>query len=125
MWLYKKCALDMSHTFTFSICIGFFISPVIAYHFYEVPLLSVLLNVLLVPVFGFLLPLIFIVLLLSMVMPGISFLLAYSILGCLEGIKRSIGAFLTTLPYATLIVGRPSGLLLILYYGMVMCLSRF
>lgn len=118
-----KSVLKICRILLPSICIGFFISPVIAYHFYEVPLLSVLLNVLLVPVFGFLLPLIFIVLLLSMVMPGISFLLAYSILGCLEGIK-SIGAFLTTLPYATLIVGRPSGLLLILYYGML-CLIGF
>ena len=101
-----------------SICIGLFISPVIAYHFYELPLLSVLLNVLLVPIFGLLLPLIFITLLVSAVMPGISFILAYSILGFLGSIK-SIGTFLATLPFTTLIIGRPSGLFLILHYSML------
>lgn len=118
-----KSVLKVCRILLPSICIGLFISPVIAYHFYEIPLLSVLLNVLLVPIFGLLLPLIFITLLVSAVMPGISFILAYSILGFLGSIK-SIGTFLATLPFTTLIIGRPSGLFLILYYSML-CILGF
>ena len=113
-----KSVLKVCRILLPSICIGLFISPVIAYHFYEIPLLSVLLNVLLVPIFGLLLPLIFITLLVSAVMPGISFILTYSILGFLGSIK-SIGTFLATLPFTTLIIGRPSGLFLILHYSML------
>ncbi|MBU3811357.1 MAG: DNA internalization-related competence protein ComEC/Rec2 [Candidatus Niameybacter stercoravium] len=113
-----KSVLKVCRIILPSICIGLFISPVIAYHFYEVPLLSVLLNVLLVPLFGLLLPLIITTLLLSVVMPGMSIVLAYSILGFLGSVK-SIGAVLATLPFAALIVGRPSGLFFILYYGML------
>ena len=118
-----KSVLKVCRILLPSICIGLFISPVIAYHFYEIPLLSVLLNVLLVPIFGLLLPLIFITLLVSTVMPGISFILAYSILGFLGSIK-SIGTFLATLPFTTLIIGRPSGLFLILHYSML-CILGF
>lgn len=102
-----------------SISITLFIMPVLAYHFYEIPVLSVLLNVVVIPLFALLMPLILITIAMSFISPWVSIILAYSILGLLEMIK-GIGNWLTVLPFTSLIVGRPSFVALSVYYGLIL-----
>lgn len=100
-----------------SLSITVCITPIMAYHFYEIPVLGVFLNLLVIPLFGVMLPLIFITIGMSFITFPISMLLVSSLLGLLEIIKL-VGNRLIQLPFATWIVGRPSPLIILFYYGL-------
>ena len=102
-----------------SLSITVCLAPIMAYHFYEIPVLSIFLNLLVIPLFGIMIPLIFITIGISFIMPSISMLLVNSILSMLEGIKI-VGTRLAQLDFATWIVGRPSMFVIIFYYGLCM-----
>lgn len=92
------------------------LSPILAYHFYEVPLLGIVLNLIVIPLFSMLLPIIFLIILSSYVVPGISHFFAQSVLGIFNGVEE-VGRQLAQLPFATYICGRPTVASLIFYYG--------
>lgn len=108
--------LKLLHFFLPTLCISVFSMPILAYHFYEISLLGVVLNVLIIPLFGILVPLILITLLLSILAPPLTLFFVYSILAFLESIK-SLGEGLVSVPFVTIITGRPSSLFYIMYYG--------
>ena len=108
--------LKLVRLFLPTLCMSVFSMPILAYHFYEVSLLGLVLNVLIIPLFGVLVPLILITLLLSILALPLTSFFVYCVLAFLESIK-SIGESLVNVPFATMITGRPSSLFYIMYYG--------
>ena len=102
-----------------SIVLTLLLSPIIAYHFYEVPILGVIFNIMLIPLFSILIPIIFLILGLSFILPEVSIFLAYGLTGLLNGIEQ-VGEKLGKFPFMTLITGRPSSIQLILYYMIIL-----
>lgn len=99
-----------------SIVLTLILSPILAYHFYEVPVLGVFLNILVIPLFSLMIPILFLIIGISFIVPAISQIMGMGIvalLGCIE----CMGSYLTQLPYATYISGQPTSWCLVLYYS--------
>lgn len=115
----NKRKLKMVRLLLPSIVLTLLLSPIIAYHFYEIPVLGVVFNIVLIPLFSILIPIIFLLLGLSFILPKVSIFLAYGLTGILNGIEE-VGEKIGKLPFMTLITGRPSGIQLILYYMVIL-----
>ena len=89
--------------------------PILLWHFHEVSFMAFVTNLLYIPIFTlFLLPSLFLLYLFSFFLPDVTFLLA----GMLEKgvlLLDSLSVFLSTFPFATVVFGKPSYVLLFFY----------
>ena len=100
----------------FSIHISFMMAPIIAYHYYELPTYSVIINMIVIPLMS--------VVIISGI-AGISIGFVSEVIGrilfvpgclVLEGYTHLCG-MITKIPYATVIVGKPDLHIIVIYYG--------
>lgn len=102
--------------FTISLIAQVAAIPILLYHFYEISLISVIMNLLYVPLFSvIILPLTIITFLIHLIAPFI----ATPFVFLLEHIIKYANDFAATFAsfrFATIIVGRPNGFLLICYF---------
>lgn len=101
------------------ICIAIVINPVLAYHFFETPLIGILFNILVIPVFSILVPCMLVCVGISYMSMGVAQILAHGIVLILNSIQ-SIGEVLASLPIATLCLGRPNIWEIFIYYGCIL-----
>ncbi|MGL6173611.1 MAG: DNA internalization-related competence protein ComEC/Rec2 [Cellulosilyticaceae bacterium] len=92
-----------------------FIAPILSYHFFEVSLLGNLFNLIVMPLFGVLIPSMIFVVGISVVNLDCAQWMAEGIVRCLNSVE-DIGKVIMECPIATWCVGRPSLESLIVYY---------
>lgn len=98
--------------------------PILSYHFFEVPFLISLINLIVIPIFSWIIIGGWIALALSIFQVPVATLIAQSIEKILDAIEYIIRR-LIELPFATLCTGRPNIILFILYGGIVILLGLF
>lgn len=96
-------------------------TPIIAYHFFEVPFLSALLNITIIPVFSLIIIMGWILLGLTIAKFPFVMPLVKTIVLLLQGVEEITKRALQ-MPLGTLCIGRPSLVSLILYYGVLLLL---
>lgn len=104
--------------------ISLMITPVLAYHFYEVPFLAILLNYIVVPLVALLMPLMMLSIAISYIWNGLGVMLAGGISLVLRGITAG-AELMAQIPGATLVTGQPSLIVITCYYGMLGCLLMY
>ncbi|MGL4738680.1 MAG: DNA internalization-related competence protein ComEC/Rec2 [Cellulosilyticaceae bacterium] len=97
-----------------TVLISVVLFPIMAYHFYEVSLLGLLLNLLFIPVFAVILPASFVLILLSYVSFGWAYTFGYLLTGLLQAMNRIVMSS-ESLKWATWTIGRPSLGMLMVY----------
>lgn len=98
--------------------------PILSYHFFEIPFLISLINLIVIPIFSWIIIGGWISLVLSIIQVPVAELIAQSIEKILDAIEYIIRQ-LIELPFSTLCTGRPNTILFILYGGMVILLGLF
>lgn len=104
-----------------TVMITLVILPIMAYHFFEISLLGVILNLLFIPVFAVILPVSFILIGLSYLSFGLAYGLGYLLTSLVQAITR-IAVVCQKIGFGNWTVGRPSMLELVLY-GMTLILA--
>lgn len=98
-----------------NILLSIVITPILAWHFYEIPVVGVLLNYIAIPVFTLLIPISLLTIVVSyMTLQGAS-LVAVGISMLLRNITH-IASFIEQLPFSTLVTGKPSFLEVGIFY---------
>lgn len=115
---YLRVKSGIVRTFITSECINLMTRPIIAIHYYQIPLFSTMINLVVLPIFGIVLCGGFISLGVSFLcarLSGYIMLLPVKILQFYEVVCRGYG----TIPGSTQITGRPSERNLHIYYGII------
>lgn len=107
-----------------SLYASLFSFPVVAYHFYSVSLVGILANLIIVPLSGFLLGFGMLSGVLGLFSIPAGVFAAGSVYGILQ-IFKGICSALTQLPFAYALTGRPSPLVILLYYGILLWFMEF
>lgn len=94
------------------------ISPVLAYHFFEFPLLGTLFNLVILPAFTVLIPYMIICLVVSLVYIEIAQMMGELVNHTLDSINI-IGEYILEYPLMTLCIGKPSLKIIVLYYSIL------
>lgn len=94
------------------------ISPILAYHFFEFPLLGTLLNFVILPVFSLIIPCMIICVAISLIHIELARALGMLVNHTLNSINI-IGEQLLEYPFMTLCIGRPSIGSIVLYYSLL------
>jgi len=96
--------------------------PILSYHFFEIPFLISLINLIVVPIFSWIIIGGWISLILYIIHVPIAQVLTKSIESILDGIEY-ITYQLIEIPFSTLCIGRPSVIVFILYGGVVILIG--
>lgn len=107
-----------------SLYASLFSFPMVAYHFYSVSLVGILANLIIVPLSGFLLGFGMLSGVLGLFSIPAGVFAAGSVYGILQ-IFKEICSALTQLPFAYTLAGRPSPLVILLYYGILLWFMEF
>lgn len=98
--------------------------PILSYHFFEIPFLISLINLIVIPIFSWIIIGGWISLMLSIIHVPVAGLIVQSIEKILDAIEYIIRQ-LIKLPFSTLCTGRPNVILFVLYGGIVLLLGAF
>ncbi len=99
--------------------LSLWISPILAWHFFEVPVLGSLLNLVVIPFYSLLVPVGIVLVLLSFFVPGLAAFCGHLVVVLLEGCNEVIG-WVATWPYASCIIGRPSIGQCVMWYAIIL-----
>ncbi|OON97215.1 MAG: DNA internalization-related competence protein ComEC/Rec2 [Epulopiscium sp. Nele67-Bin005] len=98
-----------------SLTITLFLAPIISYHFYSVATLEVLVNILVSPIFGFLIIYIVVILASSFVFTQVARILGIVVILIIEILDIVVG-LIVKLPFTSIFVGRPEISEILIYY---------
>lgn len=107
-----------------SLYASLFSFPMVAYHFYSVSIVGILANLIIVPLSGLLLGFGMLSGVLGLFSLPAGVFAAGSVYGILQ-IFKGICSALTQLPFAYTLAGRPSPLVILLYYGILLWFMEF
>lgn len=111
----SKRQLNVLNGINYMVTINLWIQPILAWHFFQIPVLGIVLNVILIPLISSLIPLMFVTLALSSISLPLASLIGGSIAELLTWCNNFVISF-EALPYSWVVVGRPSVLAVIGYY---------
>lgn len=114
----------LKESFLISLYASLFSFPMVAYHFYSVSLVGILTNLIIVPLSGLLLGFGMLSGVLGLFSLPAGVFAAGSVYGILQ-IFKGVCSVLTQLPFAYILVGRPSLLVILLYYGILLWFLEF
>ncbi|MGM9917312.1 DNA internalization-related competence protein ComEC/Rec2 [Anaerotignum sp.] len=114
----------LKESFLVSLYASLFSFPVVAYHFYSVSLVGILANLIIVPLSGLLLGFGMLSGVLGLFSLPAGVFAAGSVYGILQ-IFQGVCSALIRLPFAYTLVGRPSLLVILLYYGILLWFMEF
>ncbi|MGL4345108.1 MAG: DNA internalization-related competence protein ComEC/Rec2 [Cellulosilyticaceae bacterium] len=98
-----------------SCVIALIIFPIMAYHFFNVSVIGVLLNLICIPLFGMILPASFCIIGISFIHFGLAHQMATLLTFVLDGFNHIV-LWIAKMPFAVWVIGRPQMGTLILYY---------
>lgn len=114
----------LKESFLFSLYASLFSFPLVAYYFYSISLIGVLANLVIIPLSGLLLGFGILSAVLGMIWMPAGVFAAGSVYTILQ-IFRITCTLLLKLPFSYALVGRPSELLILLYYALLFCWMKF
>ncbi|MBI4721800.1 MAG: ComEC/Rec2 family competence protein, partial [Candidatus Stahlbacteria bacterium] len=116
----KKFLLQFYHSitqlFTFSFCAQLGVTPIVAYHFFKLPIISIMANLFVIPLTGICISLTFIMSLANLLPWHLPVQLFASATWAVSTFTLKIVEWLDKVPYAYIWVGKPSILIIVFYY---------